>query len=217
MNIMNTTLALLLGCSGTLACAAPLPDAVAGPGQTLVATLDAEGAQVYQCQPDANGKLVWTFREPIATLLLDGKTVGRHYAGPVWELADGSQITAKVAGRAPAATPADIPLLRLEVSAQRGQGALAQGHHRAAPGDARRRAGGRVQRAWRVALRTVFGGLQVPAQVRLKEAQGAGSMRLATSEANGRGRSPRLPCGRALARYDAGCASCRRNAPRSTR
>ena len=126
MNLMNTTLALLLGCSGTLACAAPLPDSVAAPGQTLVATLDAEGAQVYQCQPDANGKLVWTFREPIATLLLDGKTVGRHYAGPVWELADGSQIAAKVAGRAPAATPADIPLLRLDVSAQRGQGALAQ-------------------------------------------------------------------------------------------
>ena len=86
MNVMHTTLALLLGCSGTVACAAPLPETVAAPGQALVATLEAEGAQVYQCQPDAGGKLVWTFREPIATLLLDGKTVGRHYAGPVWSL-----------------------------------------------------------------------------------------------------------------------------------
>jgi hypothetical protein len=31
---------------------------------------------------------VWTLREPIATLLLDGKTVGRHYAGPNWEHMD---------------------------------------------------------------------------------------------------------------------------------
>src|SRR2546421_10876903 len=38
-----------------------------------------------------------TFREPIATLLLDGKTVGRHYAGPNWEHADGSAVVAKVA------------------------------------------------------------------------------------------------------------------------
>ncbi len=34
----------------------------------------------------------WTFREPIATLLDDGKTVGRHYAGPNWEDNDGSAV-----------------------------------------------------------------------------------------------------------------------------
>jgi Protein of unknown function (DUF3455) len=54
---------------------------------------------------------VWTFREPIATLLLDGKTVGRHYAGPNWEHTDGSAVVAKVAANTPGKTPNDIPWL----------------------------------------------------------------------------------------------------------
>src|SRR5262245_21254603 len=103
---------------------AVVPDAIAAPGEALVATFHAEGAQVYECKADASGKLAWQFREPIATLLVDGKTAGRHYAGPTWELADGSAVVAKVAGRAPGATANDIPLLKLEVTAQRGTGRL---------------------------------------------------------------------------------------------
>jgi Protein of unknown function (DUF3455) len=103
---------------------AQMPDALAAPGATLVATIHAEGAQVYACKADASGKLVWQFREPIATLLVDGNTVGRHYAGPNWELADGSAVVGKVAGRAPGATARDIPLLKLEVTSQRGTGRL---------------------------------------------------------------------------------------------
>jgi hypothetical protein len=57
-------------------------------------------------------------------LLEDGKTVGRHYAGPNWELGDGSAVAAKVAGNAPGATPNDIPWLKLEVSSGRGSGNL---------------------------------------------------------------------------------------------
>jgi hypothetical protein len=102
---------------------ADMPEAIAATGQVLVATLHAEGAQVYECKADNTGKLAWQFREPIATLVLDGKTVGRHYAGPNWELADGSAVSGKVSGRAAGATPADIPLLRLDASA-RGDGML---------------------------------------------------------------------------------------------
>ena len=100
------------------------PETIAAPNETLVATIHAEGAQIYECKADAGGKLAWQFREPIATLLIDGKTVGRHYAGPSWELADGSAVTGKVAGRAAGATPKDIPLLKLEVVSQRGAGQL---------------------------------------------------------------------------------------------
>jgi hypothetical protein len=103
---------------------AQVPEAIAAPGETLVATFHAEGAQIYECKADAAGKLVWQFREPIATLLIDGKTVGRHYAGPNWELADGSAVVGKVSGRAPGATPKDIPLLKLEASSHRGAGQL---------------------------------------------------------------------------------------------
>lgn len=103
---------------------AQVPDAIAAPGETVVATIHAEGAQIYECKADAAGKLVWQFREPIATLLVDGKTVGRHYAGPSWELADGSAVVGKVSGRAPGATPKDIPLLKLEATSHRGSGQL---------------------------------------------------------------------------------------------
>jgi len=104
---------------------AEMPDAIAAPGEALVATIHAEGAQVYDCKADAGGKLVWQFREPVATLVVGGKTVGRHFAGPNWELADGSAVVGKVVGRAPGATPKDIPLLMLEVASQRGTGLLA--------------------------------------------------------------------------------------------
>jgi hypothetical protein len=108
------------------AAAQPLPDAIAAPGEKALMTIYAEGAQVYECKADGAGKLVWTFREPVATLIMDGKTVGRHYAGPHWELTDGGVVQGKVAGRAPGATAADIPLLKLEIAARKGQGALTE-------------------------------------------------------------------------------------------
>ena len=110
--------------SAALAADTPLPDAIAAPGQTAMVTLHAEGAQIYDCKAGADGKLAWTFREPIATLLADGKTAGRHYAGPNWELSDGSAVTGKAAGNAPGATAADIPWLKLDVVSQRGTGTL---------------------------------------------------------------------------------------------
>ena len=64
------------------AIAADVPDAIAAPGETLVTTAYAIGAQIYECKRDADGNFVWQFREPIATLFVEGKTVGRHYAGP---------------------------------------------------------------------------------------------------------------------------------------
>src|ERR1700730_16611774 len=113
----NATLALLL-LSGSLVSAraaeTPLPDAIAAPGEAIVLTMHAEGAQVYECRVGADSKLAWAFREPLATLLADGKTVGRHYAGPSWEHSDGSAVVGKATGNAPGATPSDIPWLRLD-------------------------------------------------------------------------------------------------------
>jgi hypothetical protein len=123
---MRPIVCLTLACLALpfAAARAEVPEAIAAPDQTLVATVHAEGAQVYECKADTAGKLVWQFREPIATFIVDGKTVGRHYAGPTWEMADGSAIVAKAAGRAPGATAQDIPLLKLEVVSQRGSGRL---------------------------------------------------------------------------------------------
>jgi hypothetical protein len=123
----SATLALLL-LSGSLVSAAaaetPLPDAIAAPGEAVVLSVHAEGAQVYECKVGGDGKPAWAFREPIATLLLGGKTVGRHYAGPSWEHIDGSAVVGKVAGSAPGATPEDIAWLKLDVVSRRGSGVL---------------------------------------------------------------------------------------------
>src|SRR5260370_40186924 len=100
-------LPLLLLSSSLLSARAetPLPDAVAAPGETTVLTVHAEGAQVYECKVGTDGKPAWAFREPIATLMADGKTVGRHYAGPNCEHSDGSAVVGKVAASAPGAAP----------------------------------------------------------------------------------------------------------------
>ena len=124
--LARAALALLLlsGLSVSAKAQTPLPDAIASPGESVVITLHAEGAQVYECKAGADGKLAWAFREPIATLLVDGKTIGRHYAGPNWEHIDGSAVVGKVSGSAPGATADDIAWLKLQVVSSRGSGVL---------------------------------------------------------------------------------------------
>ena len=91
-----------------------------------------KGAQVYECKAGADGELAWAFREPIATLLFDGKTVGRHYAGPNWEYSDGSAVVGQAVGTAPGSVAIDIPWLKLDVTSRRGTGILVRRHDSAA-------------------------------------------------------------------------------------
>lgn len=128
MRIFKTAVAALLMSTlltGARAGETSLPDAILAPGETIVLTLHAEGAQIYECKAGNDGKLAWAFREPIASLMESGKTVGRHYAGPNWDHADGSGVTGKAVGNAPGATANDIPWLKLEVTTHRGTGILA--------------------------------------------------------------------------------------------
>ena len=128
MNATNQiALALLTFVGGAARVAiatAQVPNSIAAPGEEVVLKVHAEGAQVYECKASPDAKLAWQFREPIATLIVDGNTVGRHYAGPTWELSDGSAIVGKVVGDAPGADANDIPWLKLNVAAQRGNGGL---------------------------------------------------------------------------------------------
>ena len=117
-----TGLALLA--SGAIAAtAAEIPDAIAVSGDVSVMRVDAEGAQIYQCKSDNAGHLLWQFREPIASLFNDDATVGRHYAGPSWQIGD-SVVVGKAVARSRGATAKDIPWLRLDVIEHRGEGKL---------------------------------------------------------------------------------------------
>jgi Protein of unknown function (DUF3455) len=117
--------AFLVAALLTAPASAQVPAAIEAQGQTGVATFHAEGAQLYECKAAVEGKLAWFFREPIASLFLDGKTVGRHFAGPTWEHMDGSAVMAKASGNAPGRTAKDIPWLKLEVTEHKGSGTLA--------------------------------------------------------------------------------------------
>jgi hypothetical protein len=124
MKVLYMTVVLAGSFAVPFVALAESPPVIGAPNAAIVATFHAEGAQLYQCSLDADRKLEWRFREPIAALISDGTTVGRHYAGPTWEHRDGSTVKAKVVGSAPGATPDDIPSLRLDVVSQLGDGVL---------------------------------------------------------------------------------------------
>jgi hypothetical protein len=98
----------------------PLPEALAAPGETIVLTAHAVGMQTYECKAGTDGKLAWAFREPVATLIADDKIVGRHFAGPTWQLSDGSAVVGRVAASTPGATANDIAWLKLDVVSRSG-------------------------------------------------------------------------------------------------
>jgi Protein of unknown function (DUF3455) len=93
-------------------------------GRATLLTAHGVGAQIYECKPSPTGGNVWTFREPVASLIAEGLTIGRHYAGPTWDLAQGGSVRGKQAATVPGAMAADIPLLKLEVIEHHGDGPL---------------------------------------------------------------------------------------------
>jgi hypothetical protein len=59
------------------------------------------GEITYACRekPDQKGSHGWVFVAPVATLYgSDHAVLGKYYAGPTWEGADGSKVTGKQAG-----------------------------------------------------------------------------------------------------------------------
>jgi hypothetical protein len=124
LRIATIAIFSLLGSLAHATAQTSLPQAIAAPGETAIFTLHAEGAQIYECKPGTDGTLAWAFREPIATLFSEGKTVGRHYAGPSWEYSDGSAVVGQVTGTAPGSVAMDIPWLKLGVTTRRGTGVL---------------------------------------------------------------------------------------------
>ena len=77
--------------------------------------------------PNTYGQLLWQARELIATLIFEGNTVGRHYAGPHWEHMDGSVVRAKAVGTTPGKTINDLPWLKLDVISLKRQGVFFSG------------------------------------------------------------------------------------------
>ena len=81
-----------------------ISDALRAPaGEQPAFVLNAQGVQIYTCQPGALDPVTyqmafhWTFVAPEATLLEGGKPVGHHGAGPIRESKeDGSMVKGAV-------------------------------------------------------------------------------------------------------------------------
>ena len=65
----------------------------------LVLQAFAQGDQIYTCK-EQNGQYSWALKGPEAQFLdQDYKPLGRHFAGPSWELNDKSAVTGKIPKR----------------------------------------------------------------------------------------------------------------------
>jgi hypothetical protein len=119
---------LLVGASVSSAAAAQTasvgaPAAFGVSGRTTILVVHGVGAQIYECKAGAGGAS-WVFREPVASLVSDGRTIGVHYHGPTWQLDDGGAVKGKQSATAPGASSGDVALLKLDVVEHRGSGAL---------------------------------------------------------------------------------------------
>ncbi|CAE6732770.1 DUF3455 domain-containing protein [Paraburkholderia domus] len=105
--------------------ASPQGASIDPPQAERVMTLTASGVQNYSCEFDAQHRLGWVFKSPLATLYdASGHAAVRHGAGPSWEAEDGSRIVGRVIAQRPSETPASIPQLLLEAHSTSGSGAL---------------------------------------------------------------------------------------------
>lgn len=94
------------------------------PGSVAVARLSARGVQIYACSAAEKGP-AWGPAKPEAELVQpDGRAVGRHFEGPVWEAQDGSRVLGTVIAQAPAPRPQAVAWLLLSGRAT-GSGSLA--------------------------------------------------------------------------------------------
>jgi len=137
MNVQSTrttaTLVLALLGAGCMSLASsPAPVSVPrqlepSANESLVMVVPARGVQIYECRVSTGRAQAyeWAFVGPEAELFdTRGKPIGRHYAGPHWESADGSKIAAKLKAHAEAPASGSIPWLLLEARSVGPQGAF---------------------------------------------------------------------------------------------
>jgi hypothetical protein len=110
--------------------AVKVPDKLKPPAnESLAMIVPAKGVQIYECRAkkDQAGAYESAFVAPEADLFdTSGKKIGRHYAGPHWESADGSKIAGTVKERIDAPQADAIPWLLLVTKSVGPQGSFSR-------------------------------------------------------------------------------------------
>lgn len=125
--LVRTSFCLLFMTAMASAQMAPSAPAALHPpdGQRLTFQAHGVGFQVYSCASKDDGSLAWVLKGPDAKLQdRDGKTVGKHYAGPTWEASDGSLVVGQVSATVPSPDAESVPWLLLRARKQEGAGVL---------------------------------------------------------------------------------------------
>lgn len=93
-------------------------------GLVLSVEAFATGVQIYECTAsEGSSAYAWKFKAPEASLTDGvGKVIGKHYAGPTWEAADGSKVLGTLMAQAPAPDEGSIPWLLLAAKSTSGLG-----------------------------------------------------------------------------------------------
>ncbi|MGZ5041094.1 MAG: DUF3455 domain-containing protein [Usitatibacter sp.] len=122
-------LVLLIAVSGVVVAAIPEPKGLSPTlrppeGEVPAFMLNAEGVQIYACRPAADDPKTfrWEFVGPEATLRENGKPVGRHGAGPVWESTTDKSSVKGAARKGQDGGAGNIPWLLLAATPSPGPG-----------------------------------------------------------------------------------------------
>lgn len=121
---MFKKLVSLLVLPAAAACAdVSIPEQIKPPsGNNPVLTVHAKGDQIYQCSLNG-GAYSWQLQAPDAKLFdAQGRIVGNHYSGPVWEYKESSRVTGRVVNKIDIAPDSAISWLLVEVIAHKGDG-----------------------------------------------------------------------------------------------
>ena len=119
--------AVLASCAASNIETNPLvPESIkVGADQVLSLVTPAVGVQIYECGAGKAdpAKFEWVFKAPEADLFdASGRKIGKHYAGPTWELNDGSKVVGEARGRDDGPTATAIPWLLLSAKSTSGNG-----------------------------------------------------------------------------------------------
>ena len=121
--------AISAGCATSPSLTLPaVPDNLRAPaGQRITLEAQATGVQIYECNVSKSdpARFEWIFKSPQAVLYDGaGKEIGKHYAGPTWELNDGSKAVGEAIARDDGPDPNAIPWLLLKAKSASGDGVL---------------------------------------------------------------------------------------------
>lgn len=124
MNVMiKKILILWVMLQGVAIAEVSIPEQIKVPeGYSPVLTAHAKGDQIYQCSLKES-KYSWETHAPDAKLFdAEGKIVGNHTAGPLWEYKEGSRVVGRVLKKIDMEPDSSIAWLLVEVVSHEGDG-----------------------------------------------------------------------------------------------